>query len=168
MSVRCCTLVIFATAYLSTADALADRKIQRAALRGLRTYEVVVDVADQTTQAGHVSESDLRTMAEVALRRAGITVVEPSAALVPYVYINLTALRDQSALVAYTVSLEVKAPARLVHNRLQQLVSIWYDRNGVAMVGANGYSTGVRNDLSLLLDRLVNDHLAANAAGQRR
>jgi hypothetical protein len=149
--------------FLVSSSSLADRELQRAVLRGLRSYEVLVDVLETEIPNGRgMSQEEVRNIVEVALRRAGLRVTPPSSALTPYVYVLVEAIRrEQTGLAACFVLLEVRARARLNHNHVLKMVPIWSDSR-LLTVGVNNYVGAVREDLAVLLDRLVNDQLAAN------
>lgn len=132
---------------------------RRAVLKGIRGYEVAVE----ETKHAAFSGEDIRLMTEVALRRAGIKVIEKSKVPTQWVYVNVTALRNTAGIVAWTARIEIGSIVRLTHNKDFAAATIWSASSGVATVGADLYPDAVRGQLSKLLDQFVNDHLAANS-----
>ena len=101
--VRICTpseLLAMALVVMSTAAWGLDTKATRESLRGLTGVEVVVENVPPDLEPAGLTANQLRTDAELRLRKAGIRVLTREETLatpgVPYLYIRVTGLPERS------------------------------------------------------------------------
>jgi len=135
-------------------------KQRRETLRGLKGIQVLVE---PITLAG-LTESTLKTDVELKLRKAGIRVLTEDEWLktpgYPYLYVNVTAIELKSPReFIYSVNVAFKQDVILSRNRSIETTGVTWD---VSSLGINSKLRYVREVVSDLVDKFMNDYLAVN------
>jgi hypothetical protein len=133
-------------------------------LVGILGYRVLVENLDPDAKLCGVTENELRFQVELGLRRNKVQVIaEPSnGSGDPVVYLQPTLLYYKSTKACFfSLVLQVRASATVRTNKQWAWASIWHDV--AAGVGPKSeVPRMVQKAVNGLVDRLCNDHLAAN------
>jgi len=131
-------------------------------LKGIRTMEVVVAPVSAEGEKTGVSRDRLRTLAEMKLRLARITVVPESNGRVrlPFLLVNVTVLFDEEhGLSSYAINISLRRST--TQNGVAAQLLLW-ETGYVGVAGSSRMPNAVTDQLSMLLDNFVNDYLAQN------
>ena len=152
------TAVILFTFFASSALAQSSGKETLAHLEGV--YVLVENIGEDAERDG-LRRSDISVDTKLALRRAGIDIYTSEERLAtaskPYLYINVNAMKSQTGLYAYNLSLEVK---QMVYHfgEAQAVAATYTTGSGVGITGANNLRD-VRNNIQDKLNVFINDWL---------
>jgi hypothetical protein len=139
----------------------------RETLRGLKgVYVFIMKPPNIVTQAG-LTESILRTNAELKLRTAGISVLTIEEIFsgwpgVPYLYVQISAieLEQLRGFFVYLVSVKFKQNVMLSRNRsIEAKAATTWERG---FYGIDDDVRSIRETVSNLIDEFMNDYLAVN------
>jgi hypothetical protein len=153
-------------ACLMTSPLLADDETARSTLKGLRVLKVVVENLPEYAERDGLVRDTVQTDVELKLRQAGITVSsDASVRSQATVYVNVNPLKlsgPSSGLYAYSVSLELTQPVRLIRDPgVWAVASTWKARGSVGTVGGGNLSR-IRDSVRDATDEFINDYLAVN------
>lgn len=158
-------ILVCAIVFLRTEARASDGPQQRRSLSGVRSVDVVVEDLSDSLKTSGLSDTALQTVTELRLRSAGIRVGNEREPGTPYLYVQVTGLRDTSVTglpLGYSAYVSVE---------FRQTVHLDRD-NSIAVVAAVTWSDGqlvtgssvniVRQAVSDLADHFANSYLAAN------
>ena len=147
-------------------------------LQGINGLEVIVEDVDDDAKEGGLSLENLRIYVEMRLRQARITILDQSETAEDarqayfYVAINvkkITFERGDWVGWAYNIDLSVNqmaciegfdtGPLSRAHSC--NFFTTW-DLSGMSVTGEDSLSSSVREDLAVLMDMFLNDHLKMN------
>jgi hypothetical protein len=149
-----CTIVLLACAALSPGEDNPERD----SLRGIKEIRLIVEHASSQPGLAGLIADDLRTFSELRLRRNGLRVVPQDSSLVPWLYLNVNPICQDSR--------AGKICAITVIVRLNQLgtdtpVTTWHQA-GTLLVSSGNVNASVTEMLAKIIDLFSNDFLAAN------
>jgi hypothetical protein len=130
-------------------------------LHGIDRITVLVEKLDGDSINSGVTEDSLRTQVELELRRTGIKVAAIDGT--PVYYLRLTTVVSSSGLRCYSLETSMLQNVTLVRNPSVVVInaSTWsLQFTGLASLSI--YPGEVRKNLSVLLDKFLNDYLSVN------
>ncbi len=153
----CCAL--FAGRPLSAANqSRGDREFERAPLRGLRSFHVVVEDLDPEAAGVGLNRDGLQTDVEVKFRTTGLPLRDGTS---PYYYVRLTFL-DLGSVVTWYVTAELREEVFLPREPpLRRVAAIW-SAGQIGSVGRARVVEMIRQTVRDVTDKFINDYLAAN------
>lgn len=136
------------------------QEVTRKPLVGLKSFRVIIEDLDRDAISDGLTLQQLRTDAELRLRKAGITVKDEGGDA-PYLYINLNAMKGEDGLYAYSIVVQVNRLVMVKCPPEDFFYAVVWDKNAVGTVGALKIRQ-VRDHINDVVDRFINDYLAAN------
>jgi hypothetical protein len=131
-------------------------------LRGLRVVRVVIEGLPDPAKSVGVTENELRTKVELALRRMGMTVLDDEKSSAPYVYIQVSVIASRvSPVNAVSVNLLVRERAQLLRNRAV-LMGATYFNGWTGLSGTTVLKESIYENVTSVLESFENDWRAAN------
>jgi hypothetical protein len=158
-------LAVILVTVLALPGHAADSDFQRESLAGLRTVGVMIEELAPEAEQGGLTSNLLQTDVEVRLRKAGLRVAEgPERLQAPaFVYVNVnTAKWPRPKVYAVSVSVQLMEPVSLVRNPARRRLAATWDNGAVGLAHASDFAATVRAKVGDLVDRFLNDYLAAN------
>jgi len=137
----------------------ADDEEGRASLKGIASFEVVVEGIQPDAERDGLTQSQIQTEVEARLRQAGIKVVASS----PYMlYVNVDTTKKNMGSYAYNIYVSFEQPVTLLRDtkRVQTFAVTW----SVGSIGTVGSDRlrDVRSDVSDLVDQFITAYLEQN------
>jgi hypothetical protein len=136
---------------------------ERHTLRGLTGIYVGIGSNTEAAEYG-LGKEVLQTDVELQLRRYGVRVMSgEGVGRMPELYVQATVKQDAllEGAIAVAVKVEFRQDVILLRDPTKHCAAVTWQDEVVMLVGTEGIR-GVRDDLSDLLDRFINDYLAAN------
>jgi hypothetical protein len=154
---------------MASPEGFAQTDMKRGSLRGLKGLGVVVEELQPEAERDGLTKSQLRTDVELKLRQAGLRVLSPEESLKepgsPYLYVNLNTAKSEVlyafATYAYALQVALKQEVTLTRDPDIRGSATTWDTGVLGTVGAANLPD-LRKTLSDVLDRFINDYLAAN------
>jgi hypothetical protein len=152
-----------------SATGWAQIDTKRGSLRGLKGIGVVVEALQPGTESDGLTQSQLRTDVELALRQAGIRVLSQEESLAepgrPYLYINLNTMKSEVlnvfASYLFSLQLSLRQDATLTRAPDIKVSAITWQTAVLGSVKAADLQN-LRKTLRDSLDQFINDYLAVN------
>ena len=135
---------------------------EKQSLKGIASLFVLIeDISDEVQRDG-LSQTQLQTDIELRLRKAGIRVVNKDQGIGgPFLYLNITAVKQEVGLYAVGIQLTFNQEVVLVRDKTVRLVATTWRLGGVNIVGSQKVSQ-TRNIVGDVVDAFINDYLGAN------
>jgi hypothetical protein len=136
-------------------------------LRGVAELDVLVELIDPEVQALGLSLEQVKTDVELRIRNAGLRIAHQhrrriSSATTPYLYVNMNILKGRQVPVyACSIHVAFRQRVRLLSQNAVAYATTW-EKGFVALYSVQGLERGVRDGVIDLVDRFINDYLAAN------
>ncbi len=144
-----------------------DIEYKRDALKGLEGVYVLIEPIRSEAQEDGLTDDLLQTDVELQLRKAGIRVLTKEECFetpgAPYLYINVNTVKFKN-LELYSFNIKIEL-TQYIHLERDPTITIPADTWSVGMVGsvvASQIKSFVRENLSNLVDKFLNDYLAVN------
>jgi len=132
---------------------------ERATLKGVSAFSVVVEGLDPDLERYGVTKKQLQTAVELRLRKAGLPVRD--GVTLPYLYINVNSLIHDDGTASISIRVEFKQAVRLERDPTLSTMATTWDAGGVASYGVRRLREIV-NYIGDFVDQFVNDFLAMN------
>lgn len=161
-------LVLALALYMTTAATQISPEDQRQSLTDISTLQVRVAALTQDATADGLRVDDLKTDTKLKLRSAGIKVDDESA---PYLYVVVTYIKSiapQGWDIGYfgNVIVTLQQPVVFISNGEKGYGATWMEHvvfNGLPGDGAEFVRASLRN----IIDKFINDYLAANPINEK-
>lgn len=161
-------LSINALAILLTYGSAGATNAERDSLSGVRTVCVLVESFSQKDREFGFDERDIKTTVELRLRQSGIKVDNKvsCASAIPHLYINIQSLPVETIagrfiVLALNIDVSFRQAATLDIGNKRMFVNTW-GKAYLMLADINSIHNRSRNGLNIMLDRFLNDYLAAN------
>jgi len=146
----------------ASVSAAAPINVERYPLVGLKEIAVAIEAIPAVLEKS-IDRKQLQASVELRLRRAGIKVVElDGKAGVPYLYVNLNAIRHQNLpVIACAIEVRCNEKAMLVRDpSIATFFSTWH--NGTIATVGEANARQLEDSVLGIVDVFANDLLAAN------
>lgn len=134
-------------------------------LMGLKGVAVVVEDLREDAVKDGLDAAQLKTEAELRLRKAGVTVFEgPDSSdniTGAYLYINVTTLKDKN-LYAFSIRAALSERVRLSRDVPKITAGETWQSNSIGTVGSDNMTVSIRQSVSDTVDEFANAYLAQN------
>ncbi|MDQ3179698.1 MAG: hypothetical protein M3Q33_04175 [Acidobacteriota bacterium] len=139
---------------------LLDRvdSLLRENLGGLKKVRIFVNPLDKAIKESGLTEAQLRTEAEIRLRRVGIYDEKASAFI--NIYVTNTEVNDY--FIKYKLKITLTESARLERNNSSLSVTTW-ERTDFATVEKNQIQNTIRNKVEQKMDQFIKDYQTDNS-----
>jgi hypothetical protein len=138
-------------------------------LRGINTIHIVVEDLTADSRNGGITESDLQTQAELALKQIGINVTDSNSVaakslFVPVLYLSLSTDRADS-FQTFLIRLEFLQAVSLARNpRIKASSVTTWSTFRFGTVDEHSYASKIRTVLTIMLQAFQDDFLSVNPA----
>ncbi len=145
----------------STATALGQElNLERAPLKGLKKFHVTIENLDSESQGAGLSADQLKTDVELRLRRSRVPVKDSSLASL---YVNVNPLRLSVGNVwACAIHVGLRDSVTLDRDKSIGCLAETWETGGIFVIPTGKLVANVRENVADLVDKFVNDYLAAN------
>lgn len=154
----------------------ANAQTKRDNLRGFQFTEVLIKVARSQSAGAEVglSERQLQADVELRLRKAGLHVKAEGEAIsfeeltsneiLPtlYVSVSIVGSDDLKGVFAADVSVQLKRMGKFGKDYSQSIFAAVWSDGITSILGKDMLEPGIRRQIADLVDRFINDYLAAN------
>jgi hypothetical protein len=144
----------------TTALGGSDSDLERATLRGINEFSVVVEDPGLRVAEEGLRKDQIQADAELRLRKASIPITEFKGGAFLYVSTNLVALKDGRGF-AYSLKVSFDQTVVVVTNKVVTATSTW-SVGSVGFAGSSVVTQSVREDIGDLVDRFINAYLSVN------
>jgi hypothetical protein len=136
----------------------------RESLRGISGLGVVVEDISPDASADGLSQDAIRTAVEQTLRSKGIRVLteKTPSGPAPYLYINITTLKEELGLYAYAVNVDLKQVVGLLAIKGKQAWGATWSASVIGIVREENLGQVVADGVEPLVKDFVNDFLSVN------
>jgi hypothetical protein len=155
------TVVLLTALALTEGFCSAATKDAIETLRGIQRVKVLIERLDSDATNYGITESELRTQAELELRRTGIRVADSDDLLAPTFYINLNIIR-KDGFHAYHLEAELDQDVFLIRSPTIKAYGVGTWSSAFLGVAFRDVAVAVRTDLARVLERFLNDYLSVN------
>jgi hypothetical protein len=134
---------------------------QQEALVGLEGVQVVVEGPGPEAERLGLSKNQIKTDVEQRLRKAGVRVLtnkEP-APRTPHLYVKISASINKMGIFAYSINVDLMEIVTLFTGE-KAFATVW-EKGEAGSVGLN-YINQIQPRIDSLIDKFINDYLAAN------
>jgi hypothetical protein len=148
---------------ISTATALGQARLDlnRAPLKGLKKFHVLIESFDAESQSAGLSTEQLRTDVELRLRRSRVPVQDSG--YDAYLYVNVNPLRlSVGNAWAYAIHVGFRDSVTLDRDKSIGCLAETWDTGGIFVVPTGKLVANVREHIGDYVDKFINDYLAAN------
>ena len=154
-------VILIGTALYLSADpraASAASEHERASLRGLSGFVVVIQNLRPEAKADGLSEDSIRSAVELILRSSGILILEPTAKI-PYIYVRVSTFKNLEG-GFHSVGIKVELNQWLGQPEWSGYGATW-QQSWLGLVGARRIREMI-GEVEQMVKQFANDFLAAN------
>ena len=153
------TAGVIGMASVASPPLLASDDFAISTLRGINAIHVIVEGINPDAVKDGLSIDQLKTDAELRLRKAGIVVSDTSS---PYVYVRVTLVKAVgSNQYAYDCHVSLEQIITVKANQVVTMAATW-SRGTVGLAGSQRMTRVVRDEVSDLVDEFANAFLSVN------
>ena len=135
-----------------------DDQIDRATLRGLANFRVVIEWLEPDVASYGLSGAQLQTDVELRLRDAGLVLKETSPA---WLYVRVSTIKvGQFEVFAYSLDIQLRQPVT-TGNGTVTTATTW-SSGAIGCIAADRLSEKVRKSVSDHVDQFLNAYLSVN------
>jgi hypothetical protein len=132
---------------------------ERESLVGLRQVRVLIETIKPEIEQLGLTKRQIQTDVELRLRKAGIIVADTGSATL-YVNVNIGRVSNMNVYV-YCINIDLDQGVILARNKSIITVASTWSNGRTGAVGSVRFLE-IRSDVGEILDRFINDFLAAN------